>query len=98
MGGRRRPARNVGRITYDNLDTFDNRQTDSAIHYIRQHANDAKPFFMDINFLKMHNPTNAAPAFKGRSHLGDYSDSLMELDANIGRIMDVIRSVAPNTV
>ena len=98
MGGRRRPARNVGRITYDNLDTFDNRQTDSAIHYIRQHANDAKLFFMDINFIKMHNPTNAAPAFKGRSHLGDYSDSLMELDANIGRIMDVIRSVAPNTV
>jgi arylsulfatase A-like enzyme len=92
------PARNVGRITYDNLDTFDNRQTDSAIDYVRQHANDAKPFFMDINFIKMHNPTNAAPAFKGRSHLGDYSDSLMELDANIGRIMDVIRSVAPNTV
>ncbi len=92
------PARNVGRITYDSLDTFDTRQTNSAIDYIKRHAGDTKPFFMDINFIKMHNPTNAAPAFKGKSHLGDYSDSLMELDADIGRIMDTIRTEAPNTI
>ena len=59
---------------------------------------DDKPFFMDVNFIKMHNPTNAAPEFKGKSHLGDYSDSLMELDADIGRIMDAIRAEAPNTI
>ena len=53
---------------------------------------------MDVNFLKMHNPTNAAPDFAGRSHLGDYSDSLMELDADIGKIMDAIRAVAPDTI
>lgn len=92
------PAKQVGTITYDYMASFDVRQTDSAIAYIKQHANDSKPFFMDINFLKMHNPTNAAAEFKGKSHLGDYSDSLMELDANIGRIMDTIRSVAPNTI
>ena len=32
-----------------------------------------KPIFMDVNFIKMHNPTNVAPDFNGRSHLGDYS-------------------------
>ena len=53
---------------------------------------------MDVNFIKMHNPTNAAPEFRGKSHLGDYSDSLMELDADIGRIMDAIRAEAPNTI
>lgn len=93
-----KPARRVGRIDYDSLATFDVRQTDSAVEYIRKHAKDEQPFFMDINFIKMHNPTNAAPAFKGRSHLGDYSDSLMELDADIGRIMDAIRAEAPNTI
>jgi arylsulfatase A-like enzyme len=46
----------------------------------------------------MHNPTNAAPDFAGRSHLGDYSDSLMEPDADIGKIMDAIRAVAPDTI
>ena len=45
-----------------------------------------------------HNPTNAAPDFAGRSHLGDYSDSLMEMDADIGKVMDAIRAVAPNTI
>jgi arylsulfatase A-like enzyme len=92
------PAHMVGTINYDSLATFDIRQTDSAVGYIKQHAKDAKPFFMDINFIKMHNPTNAAPAFRGKSHLGDYSDSLMEMDADIGRIMDEIRADAPNTI
>jgi Sulfatase len=93
-----RPATRVGTITYDSMATFDIRQSDSAINYIKQHANDNKPFFMDVNYLKMHNPTNAAPEFRGRSHLGDYSDSLMELDADIGRVMDTIRAEAPNTI
>ena len=92
------PARKVGNITYDSLATFDIRQTDNAVTYIRQHAQDAKPFFMDINFIKMHNPTNPAPEFRGKTHLGNYSDSLMELDADIGRIMEAIRANAPNTI
>jgi len=93
-----KPAKMVGTISYDTLATFDIRQTDSAVDYIKQHAQSTKPFFMDVNFIKMHNPTNAAPEFRGRSHLGDYSDSLMELDSDIGRIMDAIRAEAPNTI
>jgi arylsulfatase A-like enzyme len=92
------PATKVGTITYDSLATFDIRQTDSAVTYIQQHANGNQPFFMDVNFIKMHNPTNAAPEFAGKSHLGDYSDSLMELDADIGRVMSAIRAQAPNTI
>jgi arylsulfatase len=92
------PAKMVGTITYDSLAEFDIRQSDNAIAYMKQHAKTGKPFFMDVNFIKMHNPTNAAPAFRGKSHLGDYSDSLMEMDADIGRIMDEIRADAPNTI
>ena len=92
------PAKMVSTIDYDSLATFDIKQTDSAVAYIKQHAKDDKPFFMDVNFIKMHNPTNAAPEFRGRTHLGDYSDSLMELDTDIGRIMDAIRAEAPDTI
>jgi arylsulfatase len=92
------PAKMVGTITYDSLASFDIRQSDNAVAYIKQHANSGNPFFMDVNFIKMHNPTNAAPAFRGKSHLGDYSDSLMEMDADIGHIMDEIRADAPNTI
>ena len=92
-----RPRRSAPSPTI-RLPTFDIRQTDSAVDYIKEHAKDDKPFFMDVNFIKMHNPTNAAPEFRGKSHLGDYSDSLMELDDDIGRIMDAIRAEAPDTI
>jgi arylsulfatase len=92
------PAKKVGEITWDYLTTFDTRQADSAIEYIKKHAKDDKPFFMDVNFVKMHNPNNPAPKFAGKTHLGRYSDSMLELDDNIGRIMDTIRAEAPDTI
>jgi arylsulfatase A-like enzyme len=85
-------------ITLENLADFDMRQTDSAIEYIKKHATDSKPFFMDVNFMKLHQPTSPNKMFAGKSHLGDYSDSVLELDYNIGRIMDVIRAEAPDTI
>ena len=53
---------------------------------------------MDVNFMKMHQPTSPNKMFAGKSHLGNYSDSMLELDYNIGRIMDVIRAEAPDTI
>jgi len=93
-----KPATKVATITYDYMVTMDERMADYAVAYIKQHAKSGKPFFMDVNWIKMHNPTNAAPDFRGKSHLGDYSDSLMEMDADIGKVMDEIRADAPNTI
>jgi CheY-like chemotaxis protein len=39
-----------------------------------------------------------APQFAGKTRLGRYSDSMLELDDNIGRILDAIRAEAPNTI
>jgi arylsulfatase len=97
-GSAGKKAHKEGLITYDNLAEFDVRQTDSAVAYIKENAKGNRPFFMDVNFMKMHNPTNPAKAFKGKTHLGNYSDSMLELDSNIGRIMDIIRTEAPNTI
>ena len=85
-------------ITLQNLADFDVRQTDSAVDYIKKHAKDSKPFFMDVNFMGMHQPTSPNKAFVGKSHLGNYSDKMLEMDANIGRIMDAIRAEAPDTI
>jgi arylsulfatase A-like enzyme len=92
------PAKRLEMIDYADLATFDNRQEASAVEYIKKHAKDDKPFFMDVNFMKMHNPTNASPAFAGRTHLGDYSDSVMELDSHVGQILDALRAEAPDTI
>jgi len=92
------PAKQVAKITYDYMATMDERMADYTVAYIKDHAKSGKPFFLDINWIKMHNPTNAAPDFRGKSHLGDYSDSLMEMDADIGKVLDEIRADAPNTI
>jgi len=92
------PAKQVAKITYDYMATMDERMADYTVEYIKAHAKSGKPFFLDINWIKMHNPTNAAPDFRGKSHLGDYSDSLMEMDADIGKVLDEIRADAPNTI
>jgi arylsulfatase len=92
------PAIKGPRIDYDYLREFDVRQADSAVAYIKEHAKDDKPFFMDVNFMKMHNPNIPAKAFEGKSKLGNYSDAMLELDSHIGRIMDVIRAEAPDTI
>jgi arylsulfatase A-like enzyme len=89
------PAKRLELITYGNLPEFDMRQTESALAYIRQHAGDSKPFFMDVNFMAVHNPTEPSAMFKGKSHLGNFSDKMMELDYNVGRIMDAIRALGP---
>jgi len=68
------------------------------IEYIKQHAKGDKPFFMDVNFMKMHNPNNPNKKFAGKSKLGRYSDSMLELDDHIGRILDAIRAEAPDTI
>jgi hypothetical protein len=33
---------------------------DFAIDYIKKHAKDDKPFFVDVNFMKMHNKVPAS--------------------------------------
>ena len=92
------PAKKVAEFSWDHLAEFDVRQADSAVEYIRKHSKDGKPFFMDVNFMKMHNPNNPARAFVGKSHLGRYSDAVLELDSNVGKVMDAIRAEAPNTI
>jgi arylsulfatase len=73
------PAKKVAEITWDYLATFDVRQADNAIEYIKKHAKGDKPFFMNVNFMKMHNPNNPAPKFAGKTRLGRYSDAMLEL-------------------
>jgi arylsulfatase A-like enzyme len=93
-----KPAKKGPLIDWDYLAELDVNQAKNAVEYIKKHANDDKPFFMDVNWMKMHNPNNPSKEFAGKSRLGRYSDSLMEMDHNIGLVMDAIRKYAPNTI
>jgi arylsulfatase len=59
-----------------------------------------RPFFLYFNHSMMHMPTIPRDEFKGASGNGDWADSLLELDADFGVILDWLDElgVADNTV
>jgi arylsulfatase len=75
---------------------FDGYVEKAAIEYLDRNASSSEPIFMSINFMKVHQPNMPHPDYIHKSlSKSKYADSVVELDARIGRIMDKIRSL-PN--
>jgi arylsulfatase A-like enzyme len=56
--------------------------------------NPSKPFFININFMKNHQPNLPAPEFEHKSlSKSKYADAVVELDTRVGRIMDKLRKL-----
>jgi arylsulfatase len=67
----------------------------AALDFLEKAAkNPNKPFFINVNFMKVHQPNMPAPEFQRKSlSKSKYADSIVELDTRIGRIMDKLRSL-----
>jgi len=66
----------------------------AAMAYLDRNGKAAKPFFMSINFMKVHQPNMPAPEFIGKSMAkSKFADSVVENDTRIGRIMDKVRAL-----
>jgi len=53
-----------------------------------------QPFFININFMKVHQPNMPTPEFEHKSlSKSKYADSVVELDARIGHIMDKLKEL-----
>jgi len=75
---------------------FDGYVETASIDYLDQYAKSKskKPFFMSINFMKVHQPNMPHPDYEHKSlSKSKYADSIVELDSRIGRIMDKLRSL-----
>jgi arylsulfatase A-like enzyme len=66
----------------------------AALEYLDKAAKAGKPFFMSINFMKVHQPNLPAPEFEHKSlSKTKYADSIVEADTRIGRVMDKVRAL-----
>lgn len=95
------PAKEVSKVTEDNIAELDMMMTDNVLKQMDAYANGKDPFFMSVNFAKNHQPNLPSKQFKGKSPAkSDYADCVMEMDYNVGRIMDKIRSlgIEENTI
>lgn len=49
-----------------------------------------KPFFLYFNYTLMHTPVVPRDEFKGKTGYGDFADSLAQLDADFGTLLDFL--------
>jgi arylsulfatase len=56
----------------------------AATAYLESAPKSGKPFFMDVNFVKMHQPNMPHPDYQGKSMVKTkFGDSMVELDARM---------------
>jgi arylsulfatase A-like enzyme len=72
----------------------------ASLEYLDKVAKSGKPFFMSVNFMKVHQPNLPHPDFIHKSlSKTKYADSIVEADTRIGRVVDKVRALglAKNT-
>jgi len=74
---------------------FDSYVEKAALEFLETAAADpSKPFFINVNFMKVHQPNMPAPEFEHKSmSKSKYADSMVELDARIGAIMGKLKEL-----
>ena len=80
--------------------TLDRETTERTIAFIKKNAKTKKPFFTYVGFTHFHPPWGVHPDFENKSKAGIYADTKMEVDYNIGQILDAIKDagVEENTI
>lgn len=95
------PVKEVSPVTPENIAELDMMMTDNVLKQLEIYGKGKDPFFMSVNFAKNHQPNLPSKNFKGKSPAkSDYADCVMEMDYNVGRIMDKIRAlnIEKNTI
>jgi arylsulfatase A-like enzyme len=87
---RGQPPQQVEQLTVDVKVNLDRTYLDRSEAFITRAVADGKPFFLYFNHTLMHLPVKPRPEFKGVTGHGDWADSLAELDADFGELMDFL--------
>jgi len=79
---------------------LDRETTERTIAFIKKNVNRRKPFFTYVGFTHFHPPWGVHPDYENKSGAGIYADTKMEVDYNVGRILNAIKvaGVEDNTI
>jgi arylsulfatase A-like enzyme len=84
------PAQEVAAYDLVKRRYIDSELTDKTIDFMRRKSKEDKPFFAYVPLTHLHFPTLAHPDFAGRSGVGEFADSMMEMDHRVGQILDAL--------
>jgi len=69
--------------------TLTSRYTREAVQFVEAQAD--RPYFLEIAHTFPHQPLHASAEFRGKSKGGRYGDTVEELDASVGAVLEAIR-------
>ncbi|MDW8078878.1 MAG: arylsulfatase [Thermoguttaceae bacterium] len=71
------------------------RLAEAAERWLRQHkaTRPHQPFFLYYSLTAPHTPVLPLPAFRGKSQAGLYGDFVVQVDATVGRLVDLLREL-----
>jgi arylsulfatase A-like enzyme len=101
MTGRKgEKSRAIGIYDLTQRQLIDTEITRRAIDFMKRSVSAGKPFYAYVPFTLVHFPTLPSPAFTGKTGFGDFPDSLAEMDAHVGEILDAIDNlgIRENTI
>ncbi|WP_267224386.1 arylsulfatase [Dyella silvae] len=93
----------TGPLNTKRMETIDDETTGAAVSYIKKQADAKQPFFVWMNFTRMHMFTHIRPDYHGKAGLGagqDYADGMWEMDQNVGKLLKTLddAGVTKNTI
>jgi arylsulfatase len=83
----------TGPLNRKRMETIDDETTGAAIEYLKKQAQQERPFFVWMNFTRMHLFTHVRPEYRGKAGLGkghEYADGMWEMDQNVGKLLQAL--------
>jgi len=91
-----------GPLNRKRMETIDDETTAACMDFIDRQAKAEKPFFVWMNFTRMHIFTHVRESMRGQSGMpgNEYADGMMEMDMNVGKLLKQLDDlkIADNTI
>ncbi len=87
------PAENVALYDLAKRRLIDSELTEKTIDFMRRQSSARQPFFAYVPLTHLHFPTLPHPDFAGRSGVGDFADSMLEMDHRVGQLLDAVEQL-----
>jgi arylsulfatase len=84
------PSVNVKPFDMETRRTVDRESAERGIAFMERNVRARRPFFLYYPMTQIHFPTLTHPDFDGRSGAGDIADAMMDVDHNVGLVLDAI--------
>jgi arylsulfatase A-like enzyme len=92
----------TGPLNRKRMETIDDETSDACAAYIKKQAKGDSPFFVWMNFTRMHVFTHVRASMLGRSGMpgNEYADGMLEHDEDVGKLLDLLDDlkIADNTI